>query len=144
MPNDISQMVIHVGWGADHMNNITAAIVSGTMQNPALVGGAAVAGNMLGGEAFANSMAAMAAIGAGSAGFKFDNLDAFIGSVKGGFEKAQAAAGGAQGKVVLGTTLGSAILNAAGVQVSPESILSRGLGVIPNSNMERLFNGVQH
>ena len=47
-----------------------------------------------------------------------------------------------QGKVMLGTTLGSAILNAAGVQVSPESILSRGLGVIPNSNMERLFNGV--
>ena len=140
MPNDI-QDGNTVGWGADHMNNITAAIVSGTMQNPALVGGAAVAGNILGGEAFAK-MAAMAAIGAGSAGLKFDNLDAFIGSAKKGLEKAQQAAGGAQGKVVLGTTLGSAILNAAGVQVSPESILSRGLGVIPNSNMERLFNGV--
>ena len=100
-----------------------------------------MAGNMLGGEAFAK-MAAMAAIGAGSAGFKFDNLDAFIGSAKKGLEQAQAAVGGAQGKVMLGTTLGSAILNAAGVQVSPESILSRGLGVIPNSNMERLFNGV--
>ena len=140
MPNDI-QDGNTVGWGADHMNNITAAIVSGTMQNPALVGGAAMAGNMLGGEAFAK-MAAMAAIGAGSAGFKFDNLDAFIGSAKKGLEQAQAAVGGAQGKVMLGTTVGSAILNAAGVQVSPESILSRGLGVIPNSNMERLFNGV--
>ena len=140
MPNDI-QDGNTVGWGADHMNNITAAIVSGTMQNPALVGGAAVAGNILGGEAFAK-MAAMAAIGAGSAGLKFDNLDAFIGSAKAGLEKAQQAVGGAQGKVMLGTTLGSAILNAAGVQVSPESILSRGLGVIPNSNMERLFNGV--
>ena len=140
MPNDI-QDGNTVGWGADHMNNITAAIVSGTMQNPALVGGAAVAGNMLGGEAFAK-MAAMAAIGAGSAGFKFDNLDAFIGSAKKGLEQAQAAVGGSQGKVMLGTTVGSAILNAAGVQVSPESILSRGIGIIPNSNMERLFNGV--
>ena len=140
MPNDI-QDGNTVGWGADHMNNITAAIVSGTMQNPALVGGAAVAGNMLGGEAFAK-MAAMSAIGAGSAGFKFDNLGAFIESAKKGLQEAQKAAGGAQGKVMLGTTLGSAILNAAGVQVSPESILSRGLGVIPNSNMERLFNGV--
>ena len=72
MPNDI-QDGNTVGWGADHMNNITAAIVSGTMQNPALVGGAAVAGNMLGGEAFAK-MAAMAAIGAGSAGLSLTIL----------------------------------------------------------------------
>ena len=28
----------------------------------------------------------------------------------------------------------------AGVEVSPEALLARGIGVIPNSNMELLFN----
>jgi len=38
------------------------------------------------------------------------------------------------------TVLGSALLNALQLQVSPESILSRGAGVIPNSNLALLFN----
>ena len=38
------------------------------------------------------------------------------------------------------TVLGSAILNALQFQVSPETILSRGAGVVPNSNLALLFN----
>ena len=34
----------------------------------------------------------------------------------------------------------SAILGMAGVNVSPESILSRGAGVVPNANLELLFD----
>ena len=36
--------------------------------------------------------------------------------------------------------IGSKILNMAGFDVSAESILARGRGVIPNNNMELLFN----
>ena len=38
------------------------------------------------------------------------------------------------------SVVGSALLNFIGLQVSPESILSRGAGVIPNSNLALLFN----
>ena len=34
----------------------------------------------------------------------------------------------------------SRVLSMAGFQVSPESILARGAGIIPNSNLELLFN----
>jgi hypothetical protein len=37
------------------------------------------------------------------------------------------------------STLQSRLLAMAGVQVSPEALMARGLGVIPNSNMELLF-----
>ena len=38
------------------------------------------------------------------------------------------------------TVLGSTLLNLIGFQVSPESILARGAGVIPNNNLALLFN----
>jgi hypothetical protein len=38
------------------------------------------------------------------------------------------------------TVIGSQLLNLLQFQVSPESILSRGAGVIPNSNLALLFN----
>ena len=38
-------------------------------------------------------------------------------------------------------TLGSTILNRMGVNMSAESILARGQGVVPNSNLELLFGG---
>jgi hypothetical protein len=40
------------------------------------------------------------------------------------------------------SNIGSMILGAMGVNVSPESLLARGFGVIPNSNTELLFNNV--
>ena len=45
-----------------------------------------------------------------------------------------------QSKLLIQSALGSRILAAAGVEVSPESLLARGYGVVPNSNMELLFN----
>ena len=38
------------------------------------------------------------------------------------------------------TVLGSALLNAIQLQVSPQTILSRGAGVVPNNNLALLFN----
>ena len=37
-------------------------------------------------------------------------------------------------------SLGSSVLNMLGQNMSAESILARGQGVIPNSNLELLFN----
>ena len=48
MPNSINDSN-NVTWGDDKMNNMTAAIVSAAMQNPALVGAAGLGGNLLGG-----------------------------------------------------------------------------------------------
>ena len=38
------------------------------------------------------------------------------------------------------SAVGSSLLNLAGFGISPETILARGAGVIPNSNLELLFN----
>ena len=38
-------------------------------------------------------------------------------------------------------TLGSSALNMLGVGMSAEDILARGQGIVPNSNLEKLFNG---
>ena len=35
----------------------------------------------------------------------------------------------------------SGIMKGAGMEISPETILARGYGVVPNSNLELLFNG---
>jgi hypothetical protein len=43
---------------------------------------------------------------------------------------------------MLKSALTSYLLQKYGFEVSPESILARGLGVVPNSNMQLLFNNV--
>lgn len=42
--------------------------------------------------------------------------------------------------MVIGSAVSSRLLSLGGVNVSPEALLARGLGVIPNQNMELLFN----
>jgi hypothetical protein len=46
------------------------------------------------------------------------------------------------GEAAMKTQVGASILGMLGVNVTPESLLSRGFGVIPNSNNELLFNAV--
>ena len=46
------------------------------------------------------------------------------------------------GGALMKTQLGAAMLGMLGVNVSAESILARGFGVVPNSNMELLFKNV--
>ena len=45
-----------------------------------------------------------------------------------------------QMQTLLGGVVNSQVLGMLGVNVSPESILARGYGIIPNSNLELLFN----
>ena len=51
-----------------------------------------------------------------------------------------AAADSAAAKGTAASSLASQVLKMAQFEVSPESILARGFGIIPNSNLELLFN----
>ena len=52
---------------------------------------------------------------------------------------AQGVTGSQSGQQLLSTVLSSNILKAAGMNVSAETILARGAGIVPNPNMELLF-----
>lgn len=120
IPNNVADNN-SVAWGADTMNNLTAAATAQVMGNM----GSSVAG-ALAGQAmntltgFNPTPLAMIASIATSKGFNINDP-----TVKSQIEAA----------------LGSLILKAGQFDVPPETILARGLGVVPNSNLELLFQG---
>ena len=132
MPNSINDSN-NVTWGDDKMNNMTAAIVSSAMQNPALVGAAGLGGNLIGNLLGVEGLGQTAALGAVAASATEGGLSERIGQLM----KIAETPGG---QMAVKSQLQSAILGMAGVNVSPESILSRGAGVVPNANMELLFD----
>ena len=132
MPNSI-QDSNQVGWGKDHMNNLSAAITSGVMNNPILVGGIGAGLSLL--NPGLGQMGALVAAGMAQSGGIDGNKDD-IAKAQAIAKKLSSAPGAA---TLMKTNLGSMILGAMGVNVSPESLLARGFGVIPNSNMELLF-----
>ena len=129
MPTDISDSN-NVSWGQDQINNISAALT------------AAVGGN-LGGTAKLAAMGKLAEGGASLFGVNVSGLGGlgvFAGALQGsGITMDDLNSLGSVSQT-LRSTLQSRLLAMAGQQVSPEAILARGLGVIPNSNMELLFN----
>ena len=137
MPNSLADSN-NVSWGPDQLNALTAAATSAVMgtSNTALDGIINFLANSKGkdfGELISSGLS-------GAGGFiknTVTDLGETINSVPGG------AAGAMKNENInlLGkTVLGSALLNLIGFQVSPESILARGAGVIPNNNLALLFN----
>jgi len=125
MPTDISDSN-NVSWGQDQMNNISAALT-------------AAVGNNLGAAATAGGLGkAVGAIGGPDLGGLGVALMALQKSGVNNETITEMVTGNAN--QTLRSTLQSRLLSMAGQQVSPEAILARGLGVIPNSNMELLFN----
>ena len=125
MPSDVSD-ANNVSWGEDTMNNISAALTGFVGANMGMAAGAKYGVGSLG-----------ALIGMGGAG------DAAVSGLAG----IDAVAGGALSEIqkgpageVMRSTLQSRILAGQGIEVSPESIMARGLGRIPNANLELLFN----
>ena len=136
MPNSLADSN-NVSWGPDQLNALTAAATSAAMgvASPALDG----------------ILQFLADSG------KFENAGEFINQ---GFQRAgdfvgdtftslRNAMGGVSGDDIRGneninllgkTVLGSTLLNLLQFQVSPESILARGAGVVPNNNLALLFN----
>jgi hypothetical protein len=129
MPNSISDSN-NVSWGDDSMNNLTAAATNSVASN---LGQTTMAG-LIGG---AGGALAQLLKGVGSAGGGFNAGVA----AKVYFDLINAArASGQNGATIGGAAGASKLLSMAGFSVSPESILARGAGIIPNSNLELLFN----
>ena len=130
MPNQL-QDSNNVAWGQDQLNAITAAAAAGVF------------------DLTSDAIRSITnAIGTGSFGGAYNSLkDDLSTRVKNFRSNLQEAAGGA-GKTLaskdaqmLGQSiLGSFLLNIPGFGVTPETALARGAGVIPNSNMQLLFN----
>ena len=133
MPNSI-QDSNQVGWGKDVMNNLSAAITSGVMNNPLLVGGIGAALGTI--NPGLGQMGALFAAGMAQSG-GIDGIDDAKNKAIAVAKKLSSAQGGG---TFMKANIGSMLLGMAGVNVSPESILQRGFGVIPNSNLELLFN----
>lgn len=123
MPNKVADSN-NVSWGDDTMNNLSAAVIAGTLDAKGPLGG-------LGQSAAAGTFSALLGAGFG-AGVVADQLGKLASS---GALSADTAG------LLLGTSLASKILKAGGIGAETESILARGAGIIPNSNMELLFNG---
>ena len=112
MPNTVSDSN-SVGWGGEGFNNISAALAA-YVQDPgraAALGGSGLAA----GEFGAWGWLVTELVGASAIGPEI----------------------GAQ----IGAMLQSKAIKRTGLQVSPETIFSRGAGIIPNNNLELLFNG---
>ena len=114
-----------VSWGPEGMNNMTAAVMAMMMNNTP--GGNAGALTVTGiTEAFTgmnimplSTMAELLVKASGATGKESELI-----------------------KTQVRATLASMAAQKAGFDVSPETILSRGYGMIPNQNMELLFNNV--
>ena len=119
MPNQI-QDSNNVSWGPDQISNITAAAAAGILP---LVNSENI-------NSLINDPAGTLAAMVDEAGPRSKK---FLGNLANALKTAQGGAG-AQ------ALLGSKLLNMVGFDVSAESMLARGMGVIPNNNMELLFN----
>ena len=123
MPNNITDSN-NVSWADDNMNNLSAALTSYVTSDPlkTLAGATALRAGL-----------SAAGIGGGAA-----QIASLLGSLAG----MGAFSGGAtpEMKTLLGGSVNSQVLGMLGVSVSPESILARGYGIVPNSNLELLFN----
>jgi hypothetical protein len=107
-----------ISWGDDSMNNMTAAVAASIINSP----GKAVLQQGL--------------VGAASALSGLNLPQAAINQVN-----ALVNAGASLGDPMVKTAITSLILKNAGVEISPETILARGEGIVPNSNLELLFQG---
>ena len=116
----------NVGWADDNMNALTTAAISEVKQN--------LSGYTAG------------AIGAEVANTAFPQVGSLIknatkASLMGNLLY-KGLQGGEESKLALQGALTSMILNTYGIEVPVESILARESGVIPNSNLQLLFNSV--
>ena len=131
IPNGVSDGN-NVSWGADQMNSLTAGATGLALSKMKDYAGTGILAGLAGGinAAVTKGQSPLgplnAAKGAMAANLYGDLLSA--------------AAGSAAAKGTAASALASQVLKMAQFEVSPESILARGFGIIPNSNLELLFN----
>jgi hypothetical protein len=122
MPNNVSDNN-SVSWGEDAMSNLAAAATANTLGD---VGGKLAAAGVSG---LLGELTGIGARRGAGIGLQLSNLAAVI------------AKGGASPEMstLLSTELTSQLLKLQGLGVDAESILARGAGIVPNSNLELLF-----
>ena len=112
-----------VAWGSENMSNLAAAVTANTMGTAGSSLLSAGVGGLLG-LAFGGPMTMAANFLKGksminlASSYKTDSM-----------------------KTLLTSDVTSKLVKAQGFAVESESILARGAGIVPNSNMELLFNG---
>jgi hypothetical protein len=118
-----------IGWGDDSMNNLTAAVAGKVSSNPMQTGitQPAIA-------ALATAVQAKFGVNLPSQSI---NQIAAIGSAAGTGTDLNALLQNQQTKAAITSLL----LKNAGFEVPAETILARGYGIVPNSNLELLFQG---
>jgi hypothetical protein len=140
MPNSLADSN-NVSWGPDQLNAITAAATSAVMgtSNLALDGLLSFLANS---KNFEDGIGGALTKGLSGAGNFLKatgkDLEGAFNDIPGG--GLNAAMNSSNINLLGKTVLGSTLLNLIGFQVSPESILARGAGVIPNNNLALLFN----
>ena len=124
MPNDLTDSN-NVAWGEDQLNAITAAAAT-------LTAGGVDSGIKFLEEIASGDKGLLSAAGELLTGGQ-DAFGKIIAELKD-------AARGPDAQLLGRSVVGSGILNLAGFGLSPEAILARGAGIIPNSNLQLLFN----
>jgi hypothetical protein len=124
MPQSVSDNNA-VSWGRDEMSNISAAVSADTMSNMISKGGVGAIGALAGGVLGAGFKTAAATA------LQSQNLFKLLTDGKVSPELAAFATADATSKMV----------KMQGYGVESESILARGAGIVPNSNLELLFSG---
>ena len=127
MPNQL-QDSNNVAWGQDQLNAITAAAAAGVFD--ATGDALNVIRGLATGQTNFQDIVNMVKTRAGNFG---DNLAKAAKGAQGVAESNNAA-------MLAQSAVGSFLLNVAQFGVTPETALARGAGVVPNSNMQLLFN----
>ena len=124
MPNQLNDSN-NIAWGEDQLNALTAA--AATLGAGGLQQGIDFFQDIADGKVKGFDILGKILGGAGDAG---KSVLKFLNEAKG--ER--------NSNLLARSVVGSSLLNLAGIGISPETILARGAGVIPNSNLELLFN----
>ncbi len=134
MPNSLADSN-NVSWGPDQLNALTAAFASGAIG----VGGDFI--NNLNKFIEDNQKKSGFEIATNAVGSITTGATRFLGNA---IDKIKEEAPGVLSNQNINTlargVLGSTILSALQFQVSPEALLARGQGIIPNNNLALLFN----
>ena len=131
IPNGVSDGN-NVSWGADQMNSLTAGatgLALSKMKDYAGTGILAGLGGLIS-AAVTKGQSPLGPLNAAKGGMAANLYGDLL----------SAAAGSDAAKGTAASALASQVLKMAQFEVSPESILARGFGIIPNSNLELLFN----
>lgn len=123
MPNSITDSN-NVSWGPDTMSNLAAAATANTMGNVKEMGATALIGAAAGGI-----------LGGG-----FKNMASGFLQGKNLFDLLKQGKLSDELSTLFSSDVTSKLLKMQGFTVEAESILARGAGIVPNSNLELLFN----